>query len=277
MSFQFAVKKINTLHEKYVRNGGLQKSNYVYNPKTNFVTRGIRNRSNTCFIAATLQCLNVFSEPIRHMIEQSFELIYLYGEEDYILLDSYVQMLNKGFNSINISNEFFEGLFSKFIDALFESSNVGGLFTRGEQADAHEFTVSFMNQIDEYLVEIELGVRGIKESEHESFDTIYQSYMDSHSVYKNCFGFELLRTMKCQKNGFHGKSNKITSNCFSLEIDDSSTSIESCFDKYFDNEIIEQVHCLGCREKQDFSSQLDLYENPKNCFIMLKRFKVIFT
>ena len=274
MSYQFAIRKINLLHDKYLRYG-LQQHNYVLPSNLSFVSRGIKNRGNTCYIAASLQCLNLFDEQIRYLIEQSFQFDYLYAEEDFKLLNSYVDMENKGFNSLNTSNEYFDGLYSKFIDTMFEDSTLGGMFTFGEQSDAHEFLLLFMNQIDDYLIDIEMAKRGFKSSEFEIFEQIYQDYGELYRLFKNCFRFEIDQMLTCQLNGNHVKTNKQQSNHFSLDIYDDTETLDDLFAKYFEQEILEKVNCEECGKKQNFSSSCHLSKLPENCMILLKRFKVI--
>ena len=275
MSYQFAICKINLMHDKYLRYG-LQQHNYVLPPNLSFVSRGIKNHGNTCYIAASLQCLNLFDEQIRYLIEQSFQFDYLFSEEDFKLLNKYVDMENKGFNSLNTSNEYFYGLFSKFIDTMFEESDLGGIFTIGEQSDAHEFLLLFMNQIDDFLVDIELAKRGFKTSEFEIFEEIYQDFGERYRLFKNCFGFKIEQMLTCLHNCNHVKRNEQKYNHFSLDIYDDTETLDDLFAKFFENEQLEKVNCDDCGKKQDFSLSCHLSKLPENCMILLKRFKVLF-
>ncbi|RNA02140.1 hypothetical protein BpHYR1_008367 [Brachionus plicatilis] len=115
MSNQLNCAKVNKLNQLLRSNFG--HSNFVYNGASYFVGRPIPNMVNTCFVGSVLQCLNSFDKILKRLVEHKFNHQIVYDQNEYQLMDSYVNLVYNGLNQrVKIGQRELRRLFHEFFD-----------------------------------------------------------------------------------------------------------------------------------------------------------------
>lgn len=270
MAQQLSLNKVKFLNQ-LVRTNGVG-SSFVYDNSSWFVGRPISNLINTCYIGSIIQCLNPFDQMLKKIIEHKFQHESVYIEKDYQLLKSYVEFLYNGLNKrINQKPKIYRTLQFTFFDKLFDSE-LRYFFRQFEQNDAHEFLIQFIEYVDNCIIEIEIGKRGLRPNEQLS--NIHDTYSKTHNLMSKNFVFNTLQLMECNQSSFHEKRIESTNICLQLPVRIDSKTIEDCLQNYFDTESIENINCNQCNCQQTFKSKLSICKINQNLIVMLNRFKV---
>ncbi|RMZ99252.1 hypothetical protein BpHYR1_024257, partial [Brachionus plicatilis] len=218
MSNQLNCAKVNKLNQLLRSNVG--QSNFVYNGSSYFVGRPIPNMVMTCFVGSVLQCLNSFDKILRRLVEHKFNHQIVYDENEYQLMDSYVNLVYNGLNQrVKIGQRELKRLFHEFFDKLYDSE-LNQHFIRFQQNDCNEFLTQLFAYIDKCAIEIEIGKRGFRANIDQAIqlEGLYENYKFTHNLMSQDFLFRTIQQMTCSKNTIHVKNLESTNLCLQLPL-----------------------------------------------------------
>jgi ubiquitin C-terminal hydrolase len=272
MSQQMFLSSINQIADAISGNGSNIISSSVLAFELSFVSRGLTNRGNTCFIASILQCLNSFKSILNelHHHRNNFRSVYLLDE--FQLVDSYVNLVYQGFNS---NCTLTESQFEKLQISFFEHLNSNDCFvclTDGQQHDAQEFLSIFMNYIDECMAKVCLAARGVQEC--ENVFGVYEEILKTGTVMSKSFSLETSQILECSVNPSHLKRMVEFHNHLQVCVNEWTDSLTACLRNYFEIELVHAVDCNQCQAKRIFRKDHWINRLGDNLIIMLKRFEV---
>ncbi|RNA02141.1 ATP-dependent DNA helicase PIF1 [Brachionus plicatilis] len=274
MSNQLNCAKVNEMNQFLRSNVG--HSNFVYNGASYFVGRPIPNMVNTCFVGSVLQCLNSFDKILRRLVEHKFNHQIVYDQNEYQLMDSYVNLVYNGLNQrVKNGQRESKRLFHEFFDKLYESE-LNQHFIQFQQNDCNEFLTQFFAYIDKCAIEIEIGKRGLRANIDSAIqlESLYETYKFTHNLISQDFLFRTTQQMICSKNSLHVKNLESTNLCLQLPLDSSCKTLDDCLQIFSRNERIEGANCNQCNLNQTFNSKT-LISSTNNCLIIvLLRFTI---
>ncbi|CAF0967783.1 unnamed protein product [Brachionus calyciflorus] len=173
-------------------------NSFIYNHKSYFVEKGIRNYGNTCFIGSVLQCLNSLERTfIPTLISVYEDLEPIMYNNKYNLLKAYVNWLYNGFNVIKVNKKLgFEQLEKNFFREIFLETKLQKIFQKGQQQDPHEFMLYFFEYLDDCRKESEMIKTGI--DQNNDFDIYFRNFRINEPTFsQSMFGVKYLISSKC--------------------------------------------------------------------------------
>ena len=232
------------------------------------VNSGIPNQGNTCYVASILQCLNVTDQLLIKLVNHRNQNMVIYNLEYFGLLNSYIRMVNEGSNAtVDQFNILVNSFYKNFFDAQLNTQ-----FVPFRQNCALEFFTSFINYIDKSFAEIELCKRGI--NSNDNYDRIYSEYAQQYNIFDQSFSFELKQQYICNQNTTHVKQLFDSQNILTLTFDSRENTLNDCFVKFFENEIVDDFQCNKCADMSSFTKKTTFYSTGEYLAIHLQRIRV---
>lgn len=279
-------EKENTNNSAQMTQSCLTNSNNIqfrFEEDSYFVAKnsGIQNKGNTCYIASTLQCLNVLTPFLKYLIENfvEHEIFYKYGKR-HSLFKAYIEWLYKGLNRKKrpLTQEQSDRLRDQFfIELNNENNHLKEFKSPGQQQDADEFLIKFLDYIDNCLNEVRF-IRNAKIDQSKPLDIQYDEYQsntDDHSVSGMFFGFNIQERFKCLQNVSHSEMCRLENRKetrLNLEIEGLKT-LEESLRSFCNSNLVK--YCRQCDKDVEFSNIRYIDQLSDYLIIGLKRFKVI--
>lgn len=254
----------------------LHKHYELKNPKEFYTKKGLSGiltqRSNTCYIVSTLQCLS-------HTLKLTDEMIsngnLTFNRNKYgDITRSYYNLLNRLWDQNQLVKS------KIFIDKIKEHFPQ---YKHDTQEDAHEFFITMCDIFEKGIGKpVKFTVTGdvnnhcdyLTKKHAESW---CEYYKNNYSYFANIFDGTLLNEVKCI-NCQNIDENFTTYNTLTLPISKvNEPSILDCFNEAFKDETIDDWKCDKCNSDKGCVKSSKIWNMPTNLVIHFSRFKYLGT
>jgi len=241
---------------------------YFDNHNSSAFVTGLTNFNNNCYINSIIQCLNGCKPFVEYMYSILVKYNSIVFQTEFRLLNRYLRYMfdyNK-----NLEQRNFE--YKNLIEAFFETFNN---FTYGDQEDANEFLIAFIDYIHKCAEKIDKIVALSLDRPEYNLNSSLINNISSISIkdVRRCDVYKIGSSIIEEKSSILSMAirNSNGSECFSLN---------DVLDNYFSLERIQNEedlrYCEICDTKTSYKRKYYICNVPKIIIIQLKRFQVQF-